>query len=65
MYECRRVVQFYFKKNIYNMYLDNRNKHFFLKSDLDGNLSYLTIYELFELSRCLIEVPLYYEYKKR
>lgn len=46
--EYRYVAQFGYNNNIYNMYLDNNNKHFFLRVE-DDNLSYVTIEELFDL----------------
>lgn len=48
MKEYRQVVQFYYKGILYNMYLDNNNKHFFLKNE-NNNLSYLDINELVDL----------------
>ncbi len=64
MKEYRYVMQFYYKGNLYNMYLDNHNKHFFLKNNEDGNLSYVTIEELLELSLCLTDIPSIMNVKK-
>lgn len=64
MMEYRHVVQFYYKNNMYNMYLDNKNKHFFLKTDNEGKLYYVTIEELLELTYNFISVPLVMNVKK-
>lgn len=54
----QKVFQFTYKGKSYNMYLDNHNKHFFLRNNVDGSLSYITIEELIDLSLCFINVPL-------
>ena len=58
MKEYRKVAKFKFKNNKYIMYLDNNNKHFFLKTDDQNNLSYITINELLELTKQFTEAPL-------
>lgn len=57
MKEYRKVVEFEFKNNKYNLYLDNYNKKFFLRIDERGNLSYITIDELFDLIKHFMTVP--------
>lgn len=57
MKEYREVLQFYYKGNCYNMYLDKHNKHFFLKNDGEGNLSYTTIEEFIELTMHFTTIP--------
>ena len=57
MKNYRKVMQFKFKNNTYNMYLDNKNKHFFLRCNDDGSLSYLTLGELIVLCNHLKSIP--------
>ena len=57
MKNYRRVLQFYYKGNSYNMYLDNHNKHYFLKNDEKNNLSYITINELIDLTLFFVDIP--------
>ncbi len=57
MKEYRKVVEFSFNNNKYNMYLDSSNKRFFLRVHEDGNLSYITIEELFDLIKHFKTVP--------
>lgn len=64
MKDYRKILQFYYKGNSYNMYLDNHNKHFFLRNNADGTLSYVTIDELIELSLFFTNVPLVMNAKK-
>lgn len=47
--EYRRVVEFCVANRKYVMYLDNNNKHFFLRKDDIGNLHYITGTELMYL----------------
>lgn len=49
MKEYRKVLHFYYKNNLYNMFLDNSNKHFFLKYN-GKEFVYLTLEELTELA---------------
>lgn len=64
--EYRKVTQFFYKGNSYNMYLDNKNRRFFLKNDKYGNLHYITIEELVDLITQLriTSVPLAMNIKK-
>lgn len=54
MKEYRKILEFKYKNQKYNMYLDSNNKHFFLKVDDYGNLSYITIEELIILSKLFL-----------
>ena len=56
MTEYRKVAEFCYKNNFYNMYLDNKNRHYFLKKYND-ELSYVTIEELIELTIFFNDVP--------
>lgn len=58
MMEYRKVVQFFYKGNSYNLYLDNKNRHYFLKNDVNGNLQYITIEELVDLVCQFTSIPL-------
>lgn len=49
MQEYRKVTCFYLNNNFYNMYLDNKNKRFFLRCDSNGNLSYITLEEFINI----------------
>lgn len=60
----KKVLQFYYKNNSYNMYLDNCNKHFFTKNNNDGSLSYVTIEELIDLALVFIDIPMVMNIKK-
>ena len=57
MKEYRKVVEFSFNNNKYNMYLDNNNKRFYLRVTDDGYLSYITIEELFDLIKHFEAIP--------
>ena len=57
MKEYRKVVEFNFNNIRYNMYLDNTNKRFFLRVTDNGNLSYITVEELFDLIKHFKTVP--------
>lgn len=64
MLDYRKVVEFSFKNKTYNMYLDNRNKHFFLNVSDDGKLSYITLEEMFELNELFSTIPMVMNIKK-
>ena len=57
MKEYRKVLKFKYKNNFYIMYLDDNNKHFFLRIDND-NLYYITTNELIELTKHFTSIPL-------
>ncbi len=57
MKNYRKVMQFKFKNNTYNMYLDNKNRRFFLRCNDDGSLAYLTLGELIILCDSLKSIP--------
>lgn len=62
--EYRKVVQFYYKEKLYNMYLDKKNKHYFLRVGDDGRLFYVTIEELLELTHHFNSIPLVMNVKR-
>lgn len=64
MFEYRKLIQFRFKNNVYNMYLDRNNKHFFLRVNKDNKLSYISMQELFELTEVFTKTPLIMNIKK-
>ena len=55
MREYRKIVQFSYNNQKYNMYLDKNNRRFFMKVNSDGSLSYLTGDELIEMSKLFIK----------
>lgn len=56
MKEYTKIAEFCYKNNIFNMYLDSKNKHYFLKQT--GNkLTYPTFGELIELSIIFTDIP--------
>ena len=58
MKEYVDIANFNYKNNTYKMLLDSNNKHFFLKVDNEGNLSYLSLFELLEISEHMLSIPL-------
>lgn len=57
MKEYRKVLEFVFNNNRYNMYLDSSNKHFFLRVSGNGDLDYITIEELCDLVKHFKTIP--------
>ena len=55
MKEYRKIAQFTYKGQKYNMYLDNNNKRFFMKVLDDGNLSYLSGEEMIMISKLFVK----------
>ena len=56
MKEYIKIIEFTYKSQRYNMYLDKNNKYFFLKIKND-KLQYATIDEMIELSQIFISNP--------
>lgn len=56
MKEYRKIAEFIYKNNMYIMYLDSKNKHYFLKKTENG-LIYPTLSELVELSAFFSDIP--------
>ena len=63
MKEYRKIAKFKYNNCYYVMYLDNENKHFFLKIN-NGNLCYVTIDELLDLTKLFTSIPSYMKIEK-
>lgn len=49
MKEYTKILNFYYKKKIYTLYIDNKGKKFFTTMDINANEHYITIKEYVEL----------------
>ena len=50
----RKIVRFKYDKCVYDMFISNNNKRFFLQVDQNGNYNYLSIEKLIELDSLFI-----------
>ncbi len=57
MKEYKKIIDFKYKNNMYTMFIDNKDKYYFLKKDLDNNYSYVDINTFLELGKIFSKTP--------